>query len=77
VRARRTAAVLRELRGGTTHERERARVSASGEMAERTGGDLSRGWARGWWPEFVRTWAWMWVRPWRARGPVVRGGGEG
>jgi hypothetical protein len=66
-------AVLRELRGGTTHEPERAGVSASGEMAERTGGGLSRGWARGWWPEFVQMWVW----PWWAHGPGVRGGGEG
>jgi hypothetical protein len=69
-RARREAAVFRELREGTTHERERAGVSASGKMAKWTRGGLSGGWARGWWPEFARTWAW----PWRARGPGVRGG---
>jgi hypothetical protein len=73
VRERRAVAVFRELREGTAHERGRARVSASGEMAERTGGGLSRGWARGCWSEFARTWA----RPWRARRPGVRGGGEG
>jgi hypothetical protein len=33
---------------------------------------LSRGWARGWWPGFARTW----VRPWQARRLEVRGGGE-
>jgi hypothetical protein len=72
VRARQATVVFRELREGAAHERERAGVSVSREMAERTGGGLSRGWVRGWWPEFTRTW----VRPWRARGPGVRGGGR-
>jgi hypothetical protein len=44
-----------------------------GGMAGRTGGGLSRGWARGCWPGFTQTW----VRPWRVRGSEVRGGGEG